>query len=247
MLLRQRAPLGQKAFSPAWHGGQAAFTASFRSTKTIIFFVPIHMQQNGVTEATQRAAAFHPIRGVNLGLTSSLSSRERRQVARRCISLCCHEPFDVALLLPGEGQKHLPMGRVGFVSSEVLGGERFPRRRASFFATRRTGSGSSMSRLSSKPCANAPCCCPPGSARPSERLSGPVRSDPLRCGCKRQTQPNEVVRWISDNRLVEITQLNLDFAPGVFRPDQELPTWQSPQIQISGPWGSAPRSNLSSH
>jgi hypothetical protein len=66
-----------------------------------------------------------------------------------------HEPFDVALLLPGEGPKALADWKSRVRAFEVLGGERFPRRPASFFRDAPHRRGSSMW-LSSKPCANAP-------------------------------------------------------------------------------------------
>jgi hypothetical protein len=45
------------------------------------------------------------------------------------------------------------------------------------------------------------------------RQPGQVR--PSRCRRKRQAQPNEVMRRIPDHGLIEITNLNLDFPPGV--------------------------------
>jgi hypothetical protein len=53
------------------------------------------------------------------------------------------------------------------------------------------------------------------------------------------------MRRIPDDGLIEIANLNLDF-PLAFPTGPRLPTWQSPQIQIAGPSGSAPPSTLSS-
>ena len=90
------------------------------------------MQQNSVTRAAQRAATFHPIGGVNEFDLFVVIARAQTGGEAVHFSIC-HEPFDVALLLPGEGPKALANGKSWVRVFEVLGGERFPRRRGGFF------------------------------------------------------------------------------------------------------------------
>jgi hypothetical protein len=54
----------RRHFRPRGMRGRC-FHRLFQIHQAIIFFVPIHMQQNGVTRTAQRAATFHPIGGVN--------------------------------------------------------------------------------------------------------------------------------------------------------------------------------------
>ena len=90
------------------------------------------MQQNGVTRTAQRAATFHPIGGINEFDFFVISARAQTggEVVHFSIR---HEPFNVALLLLGEGPKALANGKSWARAFEVLGGKRFPRRRGSFF------------------------------------------------------------------------------------------------------------------
>ena len=125
-----------------------------------------------------------------------------------------HQPFDVALLLPREGPKALANWKSWLRAFEVLGGERFPRRGGGLFSdapyrlrlydvaalveTLREGA---MIILHDP--LHHPNGCQPRQVRPS------------RCRCNRQAQPDEVMRRISDDGLIEIANLNLDFPPAV--------------------------------
>ena len=66
----------------------------------------------------------------------------------------------------------------------------------------------------------------------------PASADPRAAVASDSPGADQVVNGIADDRLVEIPDLHVEL-PFAVRDRARLPVWQSPQIQIDGPCGSA--------
>ena len=73
----------------------------------------------------------------------------------------------------------------------------------------------------------------------------PGRSEP-RTAIAREPKPDQVVNRVSDNTLIEVTDLNLDVADFVGERTQVAQV-AVPPIHIAGPRGNLPTSAVSSH